>query len=258
MCTTHQQTGDDPTIDDISQLGQVLLHFVDEPLVNFVEPKAALHRLGHKTKLGRQRILGCVSIQTARHQAAKNNRDHRSKQDQWIGRMQIKITGKHRRHREDQQRQCHHGRTFLCVLSVIGTRLAAKRNEEKACHVKRRQHRNRNRNHKQRHALLECHGQNRFLAEKSTKQWHTTKRQGPDQKCPVRLRHPAAQPSHFPNVLFMVTGVNHRACPKEKHRLEKRVRRQVKHRCIRSSEVRNCVFFSIGLSSQPHPHHHVA
>ena len=48
MCAAHQQPGDHPAVDGVRQLGQVLLHFVDEPLVNFIKPKSLAERLGQE------------------------------------------------------------------------------------------------------------------------------------------------------------------------------------------------------------------
>ena len=134
------------------------------------------------------------------------------------------------RHREHAQRPDHHSGRFVRVRRGVRARTTEERDVVKAEHVKRRQCRNRHREHEQADAVLDGRGENRVLAEEPAERRHAAQRQRADEKGPVRDGQFFLQSAHVPNVLLVMQRVNHRAGAEEKHRLEERVRREVKHR----------------------------
>ncbi len=127
---------------------------------------------------------------------------------------------------------------------MIASRLSKEYDHDRSRDVKRGQERSCQADHKDRRVVLESEREDRVFAKKPAKWRATDQCQRADEKCNERDFQTPGQPTHVPDVLFVMKADNDRAGSEKEKRFEKRVSEQVKHRRL--------------VRCQAHRHHHVA
>src|SRR3981081_1381105 len=88
--------------------------------------------------------------------------------------------------------------------------------------------------------MLLSRGKNAILTPETRERRTADQRESTQKESKKRYGHLFLKATHFPDVLLMVQTVYHRSGSKEEQRLERGVREQMEHRCLRRSQPDRC------------------